>query len=479
MRTDHKKNPFQPVKNLIGLQQEISAAAKQDSLAKRPSASELIIPNSVLEKRSVLTAVYDKGVTDCQEEFQGIEEDVEAQKSKFTQQHLKHKSEDLVESLSVSLTSSSSLQECKFHKENFNRRKEDLERFKLENRLIYEPQRGIYGTKILGLTASVFIVTALYLVESFFNASLFISQVGLIGGLTISLSSSLVNVVLGYLVGRLLWSRMYLGGSVLAKLTSVLGVVGFISVMTYMNFVIAMYRSIKAAAKQGFQTVDTTLAVWPFPYLDQLDFESVLVLLVGFVFAIAALLDGYFSDDPFPGYGAKYRLCLESRNKVNVALERYKVEHNTVIKKCREEMDSLFNVATSSIHSWSAAINVVQKRFVDFEKWVNDLSDADAKLWDTYRSTHSEYRVSDYPLPALLSAPLDPKLVSDQNLDPGHVFRDASHLYMADEQRVDMMDDFEAAVAGERQHAEERLDSTIEQLQHVLNALTQSSECKM
>lgn len=477
MGKELRKNPFQPLKNLIGLQQEISDAAKQDSLAKRPSPSELMIPKAVLEKRSVLSSHFDQGVAECQDEFQGIEEVVETHKSKFSEQHIKHKSDDLIESLSVSLTSSPSLQDCKFHRENFNKRKEDLERFKLENRLIYEPQRGITDRRILGVTTSVLVVALLYFVEAVFNASLFINEVGLIGGLTISLSSSLVNVVVGYIVGRLLWSRMYRGRLLSTKVFSVVGVLTFILVMTYMNFVIAMYRSLKAAAGNTFQEVNTSLAVWPFPYLDRLDFESVLVLLVGFVFAIAALLDGYFSDDPFPGYGAKYRLCLESRGRVRAAHEKYTAEHNSVIKKCREDLDTLFNTASSSIHAWSAAVNVVQKRFVDFEKWVNDLLDVDTMLWNTYRSTHSEYRVSDYPTPKLLEAPLDSKLISDLSCDANHVFRDASHLYMSDEQRVEITAGFEATLASNRQQIESRLDETVEDLHRVLAALTESTDC--
>lgn len=478
MKKNKIKDPFGQLSDRAERHQKLAATAKQDALSKRPSTEDSsLIPGAVMEARGELKDIFNSGVQAAQVEFQDIEERIDVHGRNFDAQTLKHKAQAIIETLTMSLQGSPSKKDCEFHMQNFQKRKDDLERFKLDHNLIYEPQRGINNSTFLGLQQSFLFLVVLYLVEAIFNAALFVGEIGMIGGLTISLSSSLVNVVVGFLVGRFLWSRMYLGKRISRKIIATIGVASFIAMVVYMNFVIAMYRTLKAVENSAFQSVNTSDAVWPFPYLSNLDFNSLLVLLVGFVFAIAALLDGYFSDEPYPGYGQKYRLCLTDRANAQAALADYKAQHSQALSACRRNMEDLFNLAGNDIQEWSASINTVQKRFVDFSKWTEDLIDADSKLWDTYRSEHAKFRISGYQTPAVFDSPLDPPLINDSNKNADHVFRDAAQLYMSDEDRLNKVGVFKVSLTESRETAEALMDAKIKDAQDTLEQLNRESAC--
>jgi len=468
-------NPFKPYGNDGAIEQQLSIEARSDALAEKPTASDVMLPSPILTHRSQIISLYDKCVQEAQGQLQVIENRVDELRNNFSHQTLKNKAENSIDKLVSQMKSSDKKAKCDFHKMEFVRRKKDFERFKIDHGLIYHPQRGVQETSFLGLTAALWIVVTLYLVEAIFNASLFIEEVGMVGGLTISLSSSLVNVVVGYIVGRFVFSRMYLGKSLTTKVLSISGFIAFIFTIVYMNLMIAMYRTLKAA-ENSFQVVNTSDAAWPFPHIDMLDFNSALVLMVGFVFALVALLDGFFSDDPYPGYGHRYRLCLKERDQVLVALQEYKKDQLASILKCRDEVGKTFQYGGHCINEWGSQVNTVQRRFVDYSKWFQDLLETDKTLWDTYRSSHEEHRLADYLPPTLFANAIKP-LFSSRETDEFHVFRDASQLYMTDDQRIEKMGEYQAIYDDTQSQAEERLDSEVAILRDDLIALEEHAVC--
>ena len=468
-------NPFKPYGNEGVIERELAIEARSDALAEKPAASDVMLPSPVVAQRSQMISLYDHCVQVAQGQMQAIENRVDELKNNFSHQTLKNKADNSIDKLVSQMKSSDKKAKCDFHKMEFIRRKRDFERFKIDHSLIYHPQRGVQEDSFLGLSTAVWIVVALYLVEAIFNASLFVNEVGMVGGLTISLSSSLVNVVVGYFVGRFICSRMYLGKSLTTKVLSIAGFVAFMFTIVYMNLMIAMYRTLKAA-ENAFQVVNTSDAAWPFPHINMLDFNSALVLMVGFVFALVALLDGFFSDEPYPGYGHRYRLCLNERAEVLIALQEYKKDQLASILKCRDDVEKIFQDGGHSINEWGAQVNTVQRRFVDYSKWLQDLLETDKTLWDTYRSSHEEHRLADYVAPALFENALKP-LFAGKETDELHVFRDASQLYMSDEERIEQMGKYQAVYDDAQAHSEERLDSEVAILRSDLIALEEKAVC--
>ena len=468
-------NPFKPYGNEGVIERELAGEARTDALAEKPSASDLMLPSPMVANRSQIITLYDECVRVCQGQLQTIENNVDTLKNGFSHQTLKNKAENSIDKLVSQMKSSDRKAKCDFHKMEFNKRKRDFERFKIDHALIYHPQRGVQETSFLGMTTAIWIVVALYLVEAIFNASLFVNEVGMVGGLTISLSSSLVNVVVGYFVGRFVCSRMYLGKSLSTKLLSIAGFITFLFTIVYMNLMIAMYRTLKAA-ETAFQVVNTSDAAWPFPHIDMLDFNSALVLMVGFVFALVALLDGFFSDEPYPGYGHRYRLCVKEREEVLIALQGYKEDQLASILKCRDDVEKIFRHGGQCITDWGSQVNTVQRRFVDYSKWLQDLLETDKTLWDTYRSSHEEHRLADYVPPILFENPLKP-LFSGRETSEAHVFRDASQLYMSDDERIIKMDEYQSIYDAAQAQSEERLDSEVAILRSDLKELEEKAVC--
>ena len=468
-------NPFKPYPNRNSAEQKLAGEARQDALAEKPASSSVMLPSPMVASRSLIVALYDQCVQVCQEQLQKIEENCDKLSNEFNHHTLKNKAENSIDKLVSHLKSSDKKAKCEFHKIEFDKRKKDFERFKLDHQLIYNPQRGVQQKSFFGMTTAVFIVVTLYFVEAIFNASLFVGEVGWLGGLTISLSSSLVNVVVGYFVGRYIISRMYLGKNLTTKALSIVGFIIFLFTIVYMNLMIAMYRTLKAA-ENAFQAVNTSDAAWPFPHIYMLDFNSALVLMVGFVFALVALMDGFFSDDAYPDYGHKYRLCIKEREEVLVALQKYKKEQLDSVLKCREEIENIFQEGGLCINEWGSQINTVQRRFVDYSKWLQDLLEIDIMLWDTYRAAHEEHRLADYVPPPLFEKSLSP-LFAGREISELHVFRDASQLYMSDAERIKKMTEYQTIFNDTKADSERRLDSEIDALRSDLKMLEETAVC--
>ena len=167
-------NPFKPYPNRNSAEQKLAGEARQDALAEKPASSGVMLPSPMVASRSLIVALYDQCVQVCQEQLQKIEESCDKLSNEFNHHTLKNKAENSIDKLVSHVKSSDKKAKCEFHKIEFDKRKKDFERFKLDHQLIYNPQRGVQQKSFLGMTTAVFIVVTLYFVEAIFNASLFV-----------------------------------------------------------------------------------------------------------------------------------------------------------------------------------------------------------------------------------------------------------------------------------------------------------------
>lgn len=470
-----KENPFQVI-DYSNDANDLAAQGKKDALASKPGPGVLTPPQLFLTCRARLKSLYDIGVDRCQEELNGIEARVDILDKTFVDSSLRSKTTNIIDQAVFRLTQSEHKAECRFHKEEFDVRKQNLEGFKLENDLVFMPEAGTSEKVVLGVSLPIWIIIALYLIESIFNAGLFVTEVGLIGGLTISLSSSLVNVIVGFLVGRYLFSRIYLSPKTASKVVAGFLFVGYLFAIVYMNLMIALYRSLKAA-ENLYATVNTSDAAWPFPHLAQLDFESSLVLMVGFVFALVSLIDGHLSDEPFPGYGHKYRLCVRAREKVKKELEAYKNEMLLSSEKASEDLAGIFEKARDAIIEWGVCVNTVQRRFLDFTAWAGQLQKGQELLWDSYCTSHQAHRLTGYVVPEVFQDP--PKMfeLGDNYAKAESIFGDVKDLHMTDGERKEKMNEYESAFKKIHEEAENNLKSQFLVLKEELKEIEKDAIC--
>ena len=475
--TSEKDNPFTVIDYSTDAN-NLAAQGKKDALASKPGPDALTPPQLFLSVRAKLKGYYDQGVERCQSELNGIESDVDKLAKTFVDSSLRTKTKNIIDQAVFRLTQSKHKAECRFYKDEFEIRKKNLEGFKLENDLVYMPVAGTSEKSTLGIPPSVWIIIALYLIESIFNAGLFISEVGLIGGLTISLSSSLVNVIVGFLVGRYLFSRIYLSPKVINRVVAAVLFVGYLFAIVYMNLMIALYRSLKAA-ENAYAVVNTADAAWPFPHLAQLDFNSSLVLMVGFVFALVSLIDGHFSDEPFPGYGHKYRLCMRAREKVQNELEAYKKEMIQSSEKTSNDLAIIFDEARNSIVDWGICVNTVQRRFVDYTAWVGQLEIGQTLLWDSYCTSHQAHRLTGYVVPDVFKNPPDMFEIGDDYANAEQIFSDVKDLHMPDSERKKKMAVFESAFKKVHEESEKNMASQLLLLKTELKEIERDAICHL
>lgn len=470
----NQKSPFK-IMDVTADIKALSAQGKADAISGRPASSDTTLPGVFVDRQVKLKTFYAEGVGNCQDELDQIEKKIDVLYQAFDASSLKSKASNLIFNMVTKISTSNHKSKTNFNRAEFQRRKADFERFKIKNDRVFDPERGTSERTFIGLSLSVWVLLSLYIMESFFNAGLFISEVGLIGGLTISLSTSLVNVVVGFLVGRFVFSCIYLHPNILTKIVSLVLFLSFAFTVVYMNLMIAVYRSLKAI-ENTYQTVNTSDAAWPFPHMGQLDFDSTLVLLVGFVFAIAALLDGYFSDDPYPGYGHKYRLCIKARNAVQKELHAYKTNMMDGISSTKEELQKMFGEASSATVLWSAEVNTIQRRFVDYKEWVSQLAGWQKLFWKSYCSAHASHRLLGYQAPDIFDQEPD-LFVSDTAMNPQHVFDDAKHYYMTDQERLTRAASYDTAAKQVSSEVGDSVEKQINELKQELKIIEQNAVC--
>ncbi len=454
---------------------EITAqgAGQDDAISSRPHPESTLLPPVVVSIQNELRNIYGQGVKSCQSLFESIETKVDTLLMRFSGVTLEAQANQVRDEMSVALTFSPYAESISFHYKEFVRRHADLQRFRVQHDLVYEPIRGGHGTG-----KHLVFVISLYVVESFFNAALFINVIGLLGGLTISLSTSAINVIMGYIVGRFLVSATFFHPDVRLKLLSFIGALSFLAFILYLNFALAVFRSLQEKASSAFEEINTGLAIMPFSHLDVMSFESALVIAVGLLFAIAALLDGYFSDDPFPGYGSKWRLCIAERSIIQYEFKQYQREFNEETRKARKKTEEMFATAQKAINEWSKEINKVQHYFVDFEQWADKINDTYSACWEIYAATHQNHRPENYSPPKTLATKPE-NLLDDDQIDPLYVFAGAANCYMEDQERQKKAAEFEKDFLEKYLKAEEDLEKTIIVLTNTLAELEITAQCNI
>ena len=160
------------------------------------------------------------------------------------------------------------------------------------------------------------ILLAMLLIEAVLNG-IFLGEMhplGLLGGFTEAIVIAIGNVGIGAVTGYAVLPQLG-HRRIWRKLLGVLGLAGFVVTVLVLNLSFAHYRDAFAAGNFDTATTAAFQAFWTNP-LGIVDIKSWLLFLIGVVFAVVALIDGFKMDDPYPGYGPLDR-------RLNKALQRY------------------------------------------------------------------------------------------------------------------------------------------------------------
>jgi len=199
----------------------------------------------------------------------------------------------------------------------------------------------------------------------------------------------------------------------------------------WLNLAMGMFRALNT--NDIFDEKYTEKLRWaltPFSHLDQFSMDSALVSGVGLILAFLAYLDGYFSDDPYPGYGKIYRQVIRARNKLTDKISSI----NNNIKSAEIDFDKtvlqFHKTNTDQISTWSQSINEMEKIEVDYKALVDDLTDRLKIIYETY---NRNFRSKNYT----------PNFYSEKDRDPKIVFKDAKEYFMSDNDRRSKKDEYQ------------------------------------
>src|SRR5262249_37881153 len=125
------------------------------------------------------------------------------------------------------------------------------------------------------------------------------NELGYLGGVAEALVFAILNLVVSFFVG-LFGVREVNHPRVFRKLVGIFSIAFWIVFAVGLNLALAHYREISGVIYEdaGAQVLKR-LATSP---TGLVDIKSWLFFALGLVFSVAALIDGLFYTDPFPGY---------------------------------------------------------------------------------------------------------------------------------------------------------------------------------
>ena len=263
-----------------------------------------------------------------------------------------------------------------------NRRYRELERFREQHQL---DRDAIYpdGT---GLFFRYALLVLLVTFEGVFNAAFFAEglSTGLLGGFLYAVTLASVNVFTAFVLGKtaVRWvfhMKPAIKTVGLLALGAALGFIGF------MALAIGHLRS-SILVESANPTQDAWLALVNNP-LGLNDLVAWILFLVSIGFGLAALIDGLFLDDLYPGYGAVTRREKQATEEFEEEFEDVRASLEDVKQ---ENIDALDDEILRAKQFASRFRQQIEDKKAVFQSWMQKLNESEVALYATLRIFRAE-----------------------------------------------------------------------------------------
>lgn len=226
----------------------------------------------------------------------------------------------------------------------------------------------------------------LIIIEALFNAKLFSTNMegGLLDGALVAAIFSGINTLLAFflfgrsgLVGNVFHVRLH------KKLLGFLGCILFLTFLVTFGLFVGHYRdALQLSADEASVIGLNTFLENP---LGLKDMMSWILFLITVGVGLAALFDGLYFTDPYPGYAAKTK-------KFNEARKRWEEFYTTVIEAMNEHQDEYLKKFNTSLERSQNALADVKANFLDKEQILNRYSNAHKNAQKAIRNIVGQYR---------------------------------------------------------------------------------------
>ena len=315
----------------------------------------------------------------------------------------------------------------------------ELNHFKLSNDLTRDPQSLTPARIFIG----ILVVVVLFIGEAELNKKLLAPA--LAGGESeatgVVYAVAGLNVVISFLAGYFLLKNFNIKYGKLRRIISKVTLTIYGTFIIYLNWCLGAFRADaeqkgKVTAwgqtdQSAIQAIDNNVLL---PWTVDFSFYAFVLTFVGISFALISLLDGYFFDDPYPGYGAVGKGRNENKKEINRIRENLPNEVGLLFKKetqnVKEKRDQLIN---NDLKNWSINITKLESVFASYSKFVQKISDDTEHIIKEYISINSMFRTEPAPKYWMTS---DNKVkdkhytMEAEKYDPKQVFSDLAQLYL-------------------------------------------------
>ena len=280
-----------------------------------------------------------------------------------------------------------------------DKRVKDLAKFRAANRLSRSPDYPDSGWSVFlwGLVAFLFVF------ESLANSAFLAkgNELGLVGAYTVAFGISLANLLPPFLFFGPI-SRNCVHRDTWRRALAVACTTAYAAVAFFLNLGVAHYREVSGEL-MGDAGVEVVRRMTEAPFSLQ-DAQSWLLFLIGIIFSLVALADGWKRDDAYPGYGKLDRIERKARDAYFAARNDASEE----LAEIREEaLDTIKRIAHEAERQPKERLRIVEscERLIEeFDGHVDRLQRGGAGLIDEYREANRKAR-SDGGVPRCHTSP--------------------------------------------------------------------------
>ena len=236
------------------------------------------------------------------------------------------------------------------------------------------------------------------LFEIFMNLVFFAegSALFLIGGAIEAALVTIINIGVAWCIGRVVLTRV-LNGRWGARLTTFPFFCAWLAFLVGFNLAVGHYRDMlsgdnfeQAAHLAWLQFLNAPFGI--------ADFQSWLLWALGVFAGIVALADGYFFDDPFPGYGRFYR-------DYQAVVGKWAEERYHFIDRLTERKDDALDALKSASsdlerrrESFASITASIGRHLTQYDAYMDHLEACYQQLVETYRSANKRARSTEEPI---------------------------------------------------------------------------------
>ena len=325
-------------------------------------------------------------------------------------------------------------------KDSYDTQDKEVKHFKLTHDISRDP-KSLTTPKMIG---GLLFAAALFFIEVKVNTKLLGPAMtgGEAEGQGISFAVAALNVIISFLAGYFLVKNFNLQKCLKRTVSKI--VLAFYSVfIIYLNWCLGAFRAIAEQKGQVVQWGQTEAVVAQatdfgnvlYPWTVSWSFYAAVLSFIGIGFALFSLLDGYFFDDPYPGYGSIGKDRNDNKKEINRIREHLgneiNIQFKNEVKKVSDERNLLIS---ESLKQWSINVTKLESTFANYRRYVKKIDDDSDHIIEEYRSLNSNFRSSSAPKywkdkeGNIIKKPFN--TLTEDKMDPKLVFSDMAVIYL-------------------------------------------------